>query len=166
MILSMILAILVTLIISYFFWAFVHEGSHVVAASLTSGIQWFKIMLFPHKYKGTFRFAGCEYLPKREMTKEEYGFVSFAPRIPDLIAAIALPMAGFFDFGVYYAMWITFWTCGLVDFFIGSLGISKYSDLRRASACFNISPWILRVFGFSVIAISAFITIVDIIIKF
>jgi hypothetical protein len=42
----------------------------------------------------------------------------------------------------------------IIDLFVGSLGISPYSDLRRAAESLNINPYILRIIGFVLITLS------------
>ena len=53
--------------------------------------------------------------------------------------------------------WLIFCSGALVDLLVGSFGISDRSDLKRASAALDISPWWLRVGGIVAFSQGAFI---------
>ena len=71
----------------------------------------------------------------------------------NLIAVISFVFFSLFPIPWNY-IWLIFWGAGLIDLLVGSLGISPYSDLRRAAESLNINPYILRVIGFALITLS------------
>lgn len=71
----------------------------------------------------------------------------------NLVAAAMFPFSSFFP-GQWSMVWLVFWGCGLVDLFVGSLGISPVSDLRRASESLGTNPWVLRIVGMVILLTS------------
>lgn len=135
-------------IATFFAWTYIHEKSHVIAANETVGVVSSEMKLYPHFYKGDFRWASVQYYIKRMPTDKERATISLAPRIPDLIALLLLPF-GFLLEGldVLQVIWFIFFGGGVVDLLWGSLGFSKYSDLRRAADALKMNPWKLRLPG-------------------
>lgn len=89
-----------------------------------------------------------------EYTPKERFWVKIAPRVPNLIAAICFALLSLMPMP-FAIFWGIFWGAGLVDFAVGSIGSSSSSDLQGASRALDISPWILRMTGFSIIVLSA-----------
>lgn len=135
-------------IATFFAWAYIHEKAHIVAANETVGVVSSQMKLYPHFYKGDFRWASVMYYMKRMPTDKEQAIISLAPRIPDLVALFLLPF-GFLLSGldVLQVMWFIFFGGGAVDLLWGSIGYSKYSDLMKAADALKISPWRLRIPG-------------------
>lgn len=139
----------------WFLWTLAHEASHVIAAGLvgkTSDVKWW---LYPHKDEdGKFYFAKVQWTWETEsLSPQKIAITYLAPRLMNIIAAIALPFAVLFPLS-WMIGWIIFWGAGIVDFFVGSMGMNIHSDLRVASTSLNIDPNILRIAGFSIIATS------------
>jgi len=139
----------------WFLWTLAHEASHVIVANIVAEITDVKWWLYPHKDEaGNFYFAKVQWLwDPNEVKPNELALIYLAPRLMNIVAALALPFAALFPLPWMIA-WIIFWGAGIVDFFVGSMGINEYSDLKRAAAALNIEPNIIRITGFSVIGLS------------
>lgn len=162
-----IITILCTLPFGYFIWTMIHELSHLWMVKRFVRLESWSIKPYPHYRdvgdgKKQFSFAAVYWRlePDQFMTNKQLATISLAPRIGDIIAVIALPFAVLFSSGVLFWIWISFWFCGLVDLFIGSLGIRDNSDLRRASNYLKINPWLLRIAGMGDIVLSVVLTVV------
>ncbi|MHA1665942.1 MAG: hypothetical protein ACTSW7_01040 [Candidatus Thorarchaeota archaeon] len=131
--------------------------SHVYMAHKLIGITYWEINLIPKlpQEANSFRiqFASCFYTPGKLPTKKQQAAISIAPRIPDILGAIALPFTCYTSEPFSYFLMI-FFGSALIDLFVGSLGMSKKSDLRKASNKLGLSPWWLRIFGFLTILCS------------
>lgn len=162
---SIIITILCTLPVGYFLWTLIHEFSHLLMARSFAEFQEWSIKPYPHfveiNGKKVFRFASFHCILKlgEYFTKNEKSTISLAPRIMDIIAAIALPFATFFS-GIVLGAWLVLWGCGLLDLFVGSLGISEESDLKKAAKNLDISPWWFRIVGMGTMLISVVLTII------
>ena len=144
-------------IVLWFWWAFIHELSHYLAAKRW-GAKNPRFKIYPHRYLGDFRFAGVYYdwgvvVP----SFRDRALIALAPRLPDCVAAALLPVAAAFDMP-WRVVWLAFWGADLVNLFVGSLGISENSDLRRAAKWLEVDPWCFRLCGFAVLVASAAIT--------
>lgn len=142
---------IIILIILFPFWALLHEVSHLLASHWLVGLKEWDLTIVPRYKDGRWLFARYEWIPVKEPTKGQYFIINLAPRIPNLIAAIAF----------VFTPWplALFWVGGLIDLGVGSWGKSVKSDLRRASVNANINPWYLRIGGFTVIGLSVLIHI-------
>ena len=139
----------------WFLWTVAHEASHVIAANNVTDISNVKWWLYPHRDEaGKFYFAKVQWNWEAEPTSPiNNALIYLAPRFMNILASIALPFAILLP--IYWMIaWIIFWGAGIVDFIVGSLGMSEYSDLRMAATHLNINPNIIRGVGFAVIAIS------------
>jgi len=116
---------------------------HLSAAQTLVGVKWYKIRPYPHFMDGKLYFASIQYILEREPTEEEQAIISIAPRAAGLIACIALPFVALT--GWWWLMILV--AGGVVDTFVGSLGIREHSDLRRAAKNAKMSPWQLRAAG-------------------
>jgi len=144
----------------WFLWTAAHELSHFLFAKSFTEIYDVKWWLYPHRDEaGNFYFARVQWnWNEAPESPVQHAMIYLAPRIMDIVAAIALPFAALLPLSWMIA-WIIFWGAGIVDFFVGSLGMSELSDLRKASMYLNADPNILRVFGFVIIGISLFLCI-------
>lgn len=126
-------------------WAYIHELCHVIMAKKLLGATDCKIIPYPHYYEGHWYFARTQWVVMPEKISDKYMAITLlAPRIPNLIAVTV--------FSLYdNSFWLVFWGVGLLDLFVGSLGITKQSDLRRGSELLGISPWWLRISGMSLL---------------
>lgn len=136
-----------------FVWTCIHELAHLVAAKLIVGADLIEFRPWPHTGDKGFRWGSVSWFWYREPTAKESAFVSLAPRIPNLVAALLLPVSLLLP---YPWSWIVggFLGAGLVDFLNGSVGKSEHSDLRKASVRLQVSPWLLRVIGLVAILVS------------
>lgn len=148
----MIWSIILCSLFAYCIWTVVHELAHALAAKLLLNATNFKFTLYPHVHERTFYFARVSWLytvhdPKRQ------AIVFLSPRVLGVLGSILLPLTTGSSTVWYNLLAIALALGAAVDTFVGSLGISSTSDLRRASACLNINPWFLRSLGFLVMII-------------
>lgn len=153
MILSVVVVVALALA-SFFGWSYIHEISHVLMAKKLIGLQWYKLKLYPHKYKDTWRWAAVEYLPVRNATEREQAWISIAPRFPGIFAALMFVFTGFMSSGLLAVVWAILWGSGLVDMFVGSVGTSQHSDIHKAAKGFKQDPLVFRLVGLTIIALS------------
>lgn len=147
----------------FFLWNAIHEFSHLLAVKATIGYQWYKVNLFPQWYGNKWwqvRFGLIQWMPNigKPATPRQKALISFAPRFANFIAAALFPLFALFP-GYWSLLWIMIFGAGLVDFAVGSIGYTEISDLKKGSAALGISPWIARICGFGVIAVSVAIGI-------
>lgn len=145
----LIILIILTIIISIFLWSIIHEFSHLLVILFLSKVKSWNIKLYPHKYNKEFRFAGIYWRWKKVPNSFRIALIMLAPRVPDLIASALLIKS-------WHYILMIFLFGGVVDLFIGSLGVGKYSDTRQAASKFNINPWIIRIPGLIICALIVF----------
>jgi len=135
-------------VLCFFAWTIIHELSHVAAAKLGPGVEWWKIKPYPHKneYLG-FVWASCRYRFSNTPTAKQEGWINFAPRLPDFLAAVLFPLGALMPWP-FALFWCIFFGAGLIDMFTGSLGISKKSDLQRMITNMRESGWITHAWAF------------------
>lgn len=137
-----------TAIVTFFAWALIHEMSHVIALKKTVGLQSYKLFLYPHMHNKRFYWARIRYMPTYQPSSKQQFIISMAPRVPDYVGVLLLSLIAWF---VAPALWsellVLFLAGSLVDLFVGSLGISKSSDLQVASRAVGskFSVWNWRV---------------------
>jgi len=162
---TIFITLLICLPIFTFAWMAIHELSHYLMCRSFVDITDVQFKLYPHFHKRdgkkTFRFAGVrwKYIDKIPTGKQS-GLIYLAPRIPDVIAAILLPLGILFMPPVIpLTIWLCFFGCGLVDLGYGSAGISEFSDTKRASMALDISPNLLRALGYTTLCVSGGLTL-------
>jgi len=144
-------------VLAYFVWTTIHECSHYLAARYLFRAKLVRMRLYPHvDPQAGFRFGAVEYAYSEDPLIPSYhAIVSFAPRIPNLLAAVALPAANLAEPLSPAFMLITIFVgAGIVDLCYGSIGYSTYSDLRKGASSLNRSPWLFRITGFLVAVLS------------
>jgi hypothetical protein len=155
----MTLIVTLALVVPVFvLWTAIHELSHLAAARLTVDAELVWMRLYPHvDTVAGFRWGAVKYrYRERGPTDREQALISFAPRLPDLVAALAFPALGALPLtGTAFAVASLVLGAGLVDLGNGSLGLGEHSDLRRGAAALGRSPWLFRVAGALVLALSA-----------
>lgn len=127
-------------------WNVIHEMSHVLMAKALVGLKTWKIYPYPHKVGDNFVWARSRWKFIEKPTCHQKAAIHLAPRIPNIVFILLMavvcmaqsPLAMF---------WLIFCGGALVDLFTGSLGISKFSDLKITSCQLGISPWWLRIAG-------------------
>lgn len=149
--------ILSELVVVWFLWTFLHELSHAVFAKVLLKAKDFKYKLFPHIDENKkFLFASVSWMATEENkndTKE--AIVLLAPKVMNVVAAIAFPFLLLLPMPFAMA-WAILWGAGLVDLFVGSLGISSESDIRRAGKLLNFNSNVIRILGLTTILASIF----------
>jgi hypothetical protein len=143
-------------LISYPLWTFLHEASHVLVASLMSPLKEVRWWLYPHRDEaGSFFFARVQWLWESQPTHNKWWWAALysAPRAMNLIASVFFPLSFLFETPWSFA-WMILWGAGLIDFFVGSIGRSEHSDLRRTASVLSFDPIVLRALGFCTISTS------------
>jgi len=144
---------LISVVPLFIIWASIHEFSHLLAVKKFVEVVWWKMKLYPHMSEYGFRWASVEYKHTDPLTTGQQIMVSLAPRLPDTIAAILFPICAVLP--EWWAwIWLLLWGAGIVDLFVGSVGYSENSDLRKAAKNLDVSPWLLRLYGFGLILVS------------
>ena len=142
---------------AFFLWTSIHELSHLAAAKLLVGADLEEMKLYPHVDPvAGFRWGSVQWRWKgRPPTDKAWAGIMFAPRLPNLAAALGFPFVGLLPVtGTLFVALCVFVGAGLVDLGNGSMGMGKYSDLRRGAGYLKKSPWLFRIAGFSAIAVS------------
>ena len=141
---------------TFFVWAFIHEISHVIAYKRTVGLYGYELFLYPHIYDNHFYFARVTCCLKRRPSNAEQVIISMAPRLPDAVSAIFLllvmlsvPRAFYVDFLIIFLLG------GVVDLFVGCLGIGSRSDLRVASQSSAPNTRLLFLYAYRAIGVLA-----------
>lgn len=136
----------------FLIWAAIHELSHYIVAKKYLNITNVSFFLYPHNdEKLGFVWAKVKWKADRAPTEYEMAHICFAPRIPDFIAVFMFLLWPLMPTNTLMLIWAAFWIGGLIDLFVGSLGIGQYTDLRRVSNGWDIEPWIFRALGMSAI---------------
>lgn len=148
--------LLTTALLSWPLWTILHELSHIVAASFYSTLSEVKWYLYPHKdEEGNFFFARVQWSwAEPALSPIQWASIHSAPRLMNFVAALLVPLSFLFPEPWCY-IWLVLWGASLVDLFVGSLGISEFTDLRRTCDVLNISPWTLRVTGMATVLVSS-----------
>lgn len=150
---SLFLFLLVPII--FLIWSIIHELSHYFVLKQYVKIKTVKFRFYPHKLQsGQFAFASIRWTADRKLNEHQLAKMSIAPRIPNLLSVFLFTLWGIMPTTTLMLLWILFWGGGLVDLFVGSLGIRWESDLQRASRGFKINSWVIRSIGMSTILLS------------
>lgn len=150
-----ILLIILCAVSTWMQWNAIHELSHLAMAHLLVGVDEYELKLYPHRYKDSWRFASFRYRPKRLPSAEETAAILLAPRIPNIISALVLPLVALLPiFSSLWIMGVVFWIGGLLDLWVGSWGAKSYSDLQRAAHHLGIDPGVLQRAGKLLIVLS------------
>lgn len=141
-----IIAIVAAAPVSYAVWVLMHEYSHISVAHMLVEVAEYRIKLIPDLKNWT--WARTWWTTRQQTTDTQRALIAAAPRLPDVLAAVALP-------------WVVDWPWavilvggGVVDLCTGSIGYSPRSDLRIVSNRVGVNPWLLRVGGMTVFAAS------------
>lgn len=149
--------IIISALISYPLWTFLHEASHVLVASQMAPLKWVRWWLYPHRDEdGNFFFAKVQWLwdsqPKDD--KWQWAALYSAPRVMNSVASLVFPFSFLFE-SPWCFIWMIVWGAGLIDFSVGSVGLREYSDLCRTATALELNPWVLRAAGLTSVALSA-----------
>jgi hypothetical protein len=136
--------------VSYFAWLLIHEFSHLLMAKKLIGVNKWKMKLYPHRAEdSSLRFGAVWYWMNRQPSSKEHAAILLAPRIPNVLASILFIFGAVLS-GYLATIWFIFWGAGIIDLVYGSIGISKLSDLKRASEAVNKNHWHLRLAGLGI----------------
>lgn len=134
---------------SFFLWGILHELSHVLVAKYLNGAADIKIVPYPHKKDGRFYWMRASYILNHELNVGwRKAARHLSPWVPRILGMIALQFTG-----MYWPLVILVGGV-LADTWTGSVGLGEYSDLLRAASTIKISPWWIRLFGFTLIITS------------
>lgn len=152
----MIILLAVASIVSYILWVLIHEMSHFLFAKWFTNAKLLELNVIPRIVDKTIFWASVRWLPERSPpTKNHAALIFLAPRIPNVISLVLTCLLPLLPIDNHLFLLLTVLLGGaLVDLINGSLGVSQYSDLKRASSILSISPWVLRIAGFG-LAIAA-----------
>lgn len=153
--LELMVALLLGGVPAFFLWAAIHEFSHLLMVQRLEGLVDWEVHLLPGMTEKGWRWSYIRWVSTRTATDKQQGWISLAPRIPDLIAAVAFPFAALIPNDWLMAFASVLVGGGLVDLANGSVGWSPHSDLQKASRAWGISPWLLRVLGFTAVVASS-----------
>jgi hypothetical protein len=133
-------------------WSYIHETSHALVIKRLRPSAQVTIKPYPHRAAdgrwvgGLVRWKGF----KNELTPVQLAWVSIAPRIPDLIACILAAVCAWVLVGHWAYIPVFILLGGVIDLAYGSIGKTERSDLQRVARGWDISPWLLRLSGWSV----------------
>ena len=154
------LGIVLSAALLFLVWTILHEFSHAYFAKRYAPIEKFVFYLYPHKHDGKFYWARVQWFYKKDVkiniTPNQMALIYFAPRWADLLACGMFCLTGLLT-GPFQWLWAVIWFGGILDLANGSLGLRKHSDLKGYSYHWNINPWVFRIGGFVLCAISLFI---------
>lgn len=127
-------------------WNFLHEISHIIMAKLLVGAKNVEIHPYPHFSDESFYWSRSKWSYEESPTIYQKAAIYMAPRIIDILF-IALMVITCLSHSSFAIFWLIFCAGGVVDLFVGSLGIGENTDLIKTSKILNISPWWFRVSG-------------------
>ena len=136
---------LIVAIATFFSWTIIHELCHLAALRLVKApLVRYKIVPYPHKYDGKFYWGRITYMLEEPLDKKQQVWVSYAPRVADYVGIWFLVIfTCFTSFNFTNFLIVVFLFGSVVDLFVGSLGISPSSDLKRYSN--SNTKWMNRV---------------------
>lgn len=121
-----------TIVITYFVWAYVHEYSHLLVLKHFKHVKSYTIKVYPHYSPSLgFVFAEVSYDYDGTLTEYELGVVSIAPRVADLLAVILLAL------GTWDVYLLILLGGGVVDLLRGSYSRHPESDINRYCRAFK-----------------------------
>ena len=145
--------------LTFYIWAWLHERAHVYVADRLIGVVHYHISLRPRRYKGGIRWAEVSYYLWRTPTEREKLWIALAPRVPSAVGVLLAPAGSWLAvqglLGPYLLLaWTVLLGGGVVDLITHSIGSHDRSDLQRAARYSGLSPWLYRIVGMSVAALS------------
>lgn len=138
----------------FFLWAAAHELAHYLAVRAFASVD-AQFYLWPHRHEGRWYWARVRwtYSGPERLSAQQLAWVFWAPRWADLLAVALLPLGPLMgDWGAL--AWTVVWAGGLIDLGFGSTGISETHDMRRYARMWELSPWLFRIAGSALIALS------------
>ena len=138
-------------ILTYFIWSYIHEYAHLLTAKKLVGVKSYTMKIYPHNHPRLgFVFASVNYeYEKESMSENERAWISFAPRIPDIISLVLFPFTSDLDL-----FWIILVGGGLVDTIRGSFTFSPTSDIKRYCEGWNLKYEPIRTAQLSLVGLS------------
>lgn len=127
------------IIVSYFCWAYIHEYCHLYALKQIRNVKSYKFRLYPHNHDELgFVFASVSYNYDKVLSKKEWAYVSFAPRIANYVAVFSFAFACMFV-NIIPEMYAVFMLCCSVDLLRGSYSRNKTADIERYCEGWNLN---------------------------
>lgn len=140
---------------TFFLWAAIHEGAHLLAARIAAPISSASMRLWPYRTDdGSWRWAESRWNWRDVPSLQAIGWVMLAPRLPNALGGMLLPGAATLPETWMVVVWTVVWAGGVADLAVGSMGIGANSDLRRAAIALDLSPWVMRIGGWTLVLIS------------
>lgn len=140
---------------TFVLWAVLHEGAHLLGARMAAPISAWSMRLWPLRAEdGSWRWAESQWTWSEIPRLEIIGWVMLAPRLTGSLAGLMLPGAATLPENWMVVAWTVVWGGGVVDLAVGSMGIDRNSDLRRAAIALSLSPWFMRIGGWLLVVIS------------
>jgi hypothetical protein len=143
----------VAVVPTFLLWAYLHELLHVVMADHQVGVKFWSINVIPHRYKTGWRWASASMSYHRQPQGREQAWIMLAPRLVNILPALAFPFFSYMPVEVWPS-WIVVFGGGLIDLWVGSWASKPFSDLQKAAAVLEVSPWWLRAAGWLVLLAS------------
>ena len=142
---------IVAALVMWFLWLVTHEMSHIMAAFLVGDVKDWSIKPYPNRAAdGHWRFASASWTWEGEApSQKKQGFVSLAPRIPNLLAIALIPVTLLLT-GIPQMLLLIFCLEGVIGLIVGSIGKTPNSDLQKGARRLDISPWAIRLPGLMV----------------
>ena len=159
MVLPIVLSVL-AIVPCFFLWAALHELSHYAALKRYRPNATASFKLYPHREYDRFFWARINWeFDGEDITDRELAWVSLAPRVPDLIGALAAPVIAWLVPWPWALPLVVVAAGSLVDLATGSIGRDPESDLKRAARGLETSVWAFRVPGWLLVLGSAAATV-------
>jgi hypothetical protein len=137
----------VALVLVYPIWVLIHEGTHALVA-IRFGCTIEKFRPWPHRLEsGRFVWGSIRRHTPLGVTYRQRGWISFAPRVPALLACGALVTLSWLGEPVWVQV---LFAGGAIDQVVNSIGLREGTDLRRWCSAWEHLPWTWRIAGGSV----------------
>lgn len=150
-------------IVSSIAWTIVHEFSHLIAAKLTCGVDWWEMKVRPCELNGRKVGGYVRYSPIRPQTNIGRAIISLAPFLISIPICIMLPMLVLTKYYILTGILLG----GVIDQIGGAVVPSDtFWDLPHAAEKLKIPLWLMRT-GFILLAaisivVSVYIFIINI----
>ncbi len=142
---SFLLAVLCTTL-AFFVWIVIHELSHLLMAKWLLNVKLVKFSVIPSKDLGHWTFGYVKYDHPEDVTPTDWQdfCISWAPRIPGLIACLLFPLTLYFT-GIPGMILFLLLGAGIIDYASAMESTGKgHSDIERGAKSLGWSIWKLR----------------------
>lgn len=157
-----IMYVTMAVVFSFFSWAFLHELSHGMAVKKYNKDITVSYKIYPHVEEGLgFVWASVSWIypPGFKLTSNQKGWVSFAPRIIDIIGILITILLSVILPHSSYKLYALILAGGSIfDLLWGSIGHSSTSDLQRYCKHWGWNVTWTRAIGISIGILSIIIS--------